>query len=953
MRAGLVPFPISPRTPAEGTAHLLSTTRTSRILTSSGPAVTELHQDIQKLLLKQDHKLESFPIPSFKDLYRHSEKELNSQIPKFKTFPTLQSQPSESPVIILHSSGSTGLPRAVVYDHEGIFKNIINQRGCSSFLSSYAAQSQPVAMFHPIGGPNSRAGTMSMPSFHAATWAKDDNAIATLRKLKIILCGGGPLAEQVGDYLVEQRLKLQTALGATEFGSSTHPCYPGYDPRDWIYLKFSDRTHVHFAPQYDEQNSHELIFVAGPNHKPLVINAEIDGKPAYSTKDLVVPHPAKPELWRLVGRADDQITLSNGEKINPGPMENTILKSPFVQIVAVFGREKNHTGVLIELVDDKIGTSTHEIIDNIWPYIEQANALAPTHGRLARDTVIFSSNTKPLPRTPKGNVSRTGALKAYSEEIENMYANLERSGSYAHDVGAPETWKETAMVEAWVRSCVEKILGREVKIGGDLFQQGMDSLSAAILLRIIKSSMHASSEAAIRAAEESISRNMVFTHPTVNQLSSHLVHLCVEGSDQSTTLGDDRASVLDEMKAMIQKYGSNWSTSPAAQKNGSRPTREVVVLTGGTGGLGCYLLATLLADVMSTRSGSSIGDLKLLDIELLEHPKLSILEANLESVGPGLAQEAYEEIQATATTIIHNAWQVNFNLTLQSFEPSIKGTRNLLELAFNPTAPTGLPRFVFTSSVSAAGFRGSDEKLEEKYISLEHGVNSIGYGRSKLVAERLLESARASGLETCIIRLGQLTGDKRSRAWSINDWVPAMIVSSVSAGCLPTTSGHISWIPLDSTAQAMHEVYMNRSAIMPTVIHCAHPRPTLWSDVLGMFSKALVPYTKRNLALNTVPISDWNRWIIKEASAFHGPEDQKYQKYPTTKIQGMFDGMTWSASMLESDDDTRDDVEMGGTVALDMTEALALSQTLRSVPKLDQEIVEKWVLYWGKNGLFD
>ncbi|KAG8768783.1 hypothetical protein FRC12_005381 [Ceratobasidium sp. 428] len=576
MRAGLVPFPISPRTPAEGITHLLSTTRTTRLLTSSGAAVTELHQDIQKLLLKQDHKLESFPMPSFKDLYCCSEKELNSQITEFQTFPTLQSQPNESPVIILHSSGSTGLPRAVVYNHEGIFKNIINQ-----------------PMFHPIGGPNSRAGTMSMPSFHAAgasaqvfiplfqgytqvlfaprsdpvvptpelmlqaindtgcdstlafptlleTWAKDDNAIATLRKLKIILCGGGPLTEQIGDYLVEQGLKIQTALGATEFGSSTYPCYPGYDPRDWIYLKFSDRTHVHFAPQYDEQNSHELLFVSGPNHKPLVINAEIDGKPAYSTKDLVVPHPAKPGLWRLVGRADDRITLSNGEKINPGPMENMILKSPFVQFVAVFGREKNHTGVLIELMNNKIGISAREIIDNIWPYIEQANSLAPTHGRLARDTIIFSSNTKPLPRTPKGNVSRTGALKAYSEEIENMYANLERSGSYAHDVGAPETWKETPMVKAWVRSCVEKILGREIDIDGDLFQQGMDSLSAAILLPIIKSSMHTSSEAAIRAAEESISRDVVFAHPTVNQLSSHLVHLCVEGSDRSTTLGGDR-----------------------------------------------------------------------------------------------------------------------------------------------------------------------------------------------------------------------------------------------------------------------------------------------------------------------------------------------------------------------------------------------------------------------------
>lgn len=37
---------------------------------------------------------------------------------------------------------------------------------------------------------------------------------------------------------------------------------------------------------------------------------------AYTTSDLVLPHPTKAGLWRLVGRTDEQIILSNGEKVN-------------------------------------------------------------------------------------------------------------------------------------------------------------------------------------------------------------------------------------------------------------------------------------------------------------------------------------------------------------------------------------------------------------------------------------------------------------------------------------------------------------------------------------------------------------------------------------------------------------------------------------------------------------
>lgn len=42
---------------------------------------------------------------------------------------------------------------------------------------------------------------------------------------------------------------------------------------------------------------------------------KIGDRDAYATTDLVVPHPTKRGLWKIIGRADEQIVLSNGEKV--------------------------------------------------------------------------------------------------------------------------------------------------------------------------------------------------------------------------------------------------------------------------------------------------------------------------------------------------------------------------------------------------------------------------------------------------------------------------------------------------------------------------------------------------------------------------------------------------------------------------------------------------------------
>lgn len=61
-----------------------------------------------------------------------------------------------------------------------------------------------------------------------------------------------------------------------------------------------------------------------------------------------------------------------------------------------------------------------------------------------------------------------------------------------------------------------------------------------------------------------------------------------------------------------------------------------------------------------------------------------------------------------------------------------------------------------------------------------------GYSESKWIAEQLLEgAARLASVPTTIVRIGQLSGDKRIGGWTEKEWVPAMLKLSQLVGALP------------------------------------------------------------------------------------------------------------------------------------------------------------------------
>lgn len=175
----------------------------------------------------------------------------------------------------------------------------------------------------------------------------------------------------------------------------------------------------------------------------------------------------------------------------------------------------------------------------------------------------------------------------------------------------------------------------------------------------------------------------------------------------------------------------------------------------------------------------------------------------------------YSLILNTVTTIIHNAWPVNFNLSFQSFESqAIRPTHQLINLALRSNLRPK-PTFTFVSSISTVLNVPEPEVLEKPYPW--ECVGPMGYGQSKWVAEEILAAAAAGahGLESVrVARLGQVVGDTRLGRWKASEAYPAVAQSAMTVGALPliepASDGIVHdehfWLPADVAGATIADV---------------------------------------------------------------------------------------------------------------------------------------------------
>lgn len=144
-------------------------------------------------------------------------------------------------------------------------------------------------------------------------------------------------------------------------------------------------------------------------------------------------------------------------------------------------------------------------------------------------------------------------------------------------------------------------------------------------------------------------------------------------------------------------------------------------------------------------------------------------------------------------------------MSLKSFIPQLQGLRNLIDLSLSSDL-TKVPSLVFASSISdlqsespllqgyfftklLADFSGEDLVPATVNPDPKTAIG-MGYGESKWVASRILETAReVTPLRPVIVRIGQLCGNNETGSWNPWEWFPTIVRSAKAIGSLPQLHG--------------------------------------------------------------------------------------------------------------------------------------------------------------------
>ncbi|EKM50503.1 uncharacterized protein PHACADRAFT_213424 [Phanerochaete carnosa HHB-10118-sp] len=259
-------------------------------------------------------------------------------------------------------------------------------------------------------------------------------------------------------------------------------------------------------------------------------------------------------------------------------------------------------------------------------------------------------------------------------------------------------------------------------------------------------------------------------------------------------------------------------------------------------------------DLLSCLSSSGLSFQKVAPTEWMSRLRALQAEDRLDPATARLLDLWQEEMVEKTVAVIHVAWPVNFALNLESFEPALRGLRNLLDLTSRSRRGA---RLVFCSSTSAA-LNSVDEAnvVYERLPENESAAAPVGYARSKWVAEHLCQNAHETVLagRVAVARIGQLCGDTEDGIWNESEAWPLLIASLRYTGCLPTLANEkLSLLPFDIAARAIMLIANFSITSLPRefsangdlpIAHVLNPNKLLWNDLLSCLSSSGLSFQK-------------------------------------------------------------------------------------------------------------
>lgn len=605
-------------------------------------------------------------------------------------------------------------------------------------------------------------------------------------------------------------------------------------------------------------------------------------------------------------------------------------------------------GLLVFRNHESEHLSDSNFIDAIWAAVEDANSKAETFAQIGKETIVPLPVTREYPQTDKGTFIRARVYEEFAPEISTMYERLENSGEGKLRLGIED-------LKCWLLRVFRERL--DIHLGNteeNFFAAGVDSLRAARMLNIIRMELFLNGK--------NPSTNAVYDSQNVEQLALYLHNI------QTGTATETRKEIqISDMADIVGEHSIFDKHVP----QGSSPGNKTVLLTGATGFLGSYILARLLRirsvariycpvrasspKEARNRLLSSLSRRRFFDAHQGDLDRIHAIHGDAVShLGSSLLEQ--EPYYTRLTHIIHCAWPVNFNLPFSTFKDQISTLYRLLQLSLSTRTPNPA-HFIFCSSVSAASF--SPSPVPEAPLASFSYAADTGYGRSKLVAEKVIQKAvESAGAKASVLRIGQIVGDTLHHGiWSDNDAIPLMIRSALAIGALPAQDERCTWLPVDTVANSIVEIAgLGKKETLQADeddedVSSSIPEFYVYNVVnahtFGWTEDFLPALRAGGLHFETLAPKEWLQRLRDS--------EQDAEKNPSIKLLEFWEKKIGTATQAREKNQQGEKARVGGDQTFDTARARGKSPALRSAPNIIAEgyvpiILKAWMEKWTGSG---
>lgn len=173
-------------------------------------------------------------------------------------------------------------------------------------------------------------------------------------QIKFVVSGGGSIADHLEDFFEIVGIEILGGYGLTETSPITHVRRPWRNVRgaDGEPLEQTETRIVDPETRKDLPVGQQgLILIRGPQvmrgyyKNPEATAKAIDPQGWFDTGDLGMVTRYNDLI--ITGRAKDTIVLTNGENIEPQPIEDVCLRSPYIDQIMLVGQDQKVLGALI------------------------------------------------------------------------------------------------------------------------------------------------------------------------------------------------------------------------------------------------------------------------------------------------------------------------------------------------------------------------------------------------------------------------------------------------------------------------------------------------------------------------------------------------------------------------------------------------------------------------------